>query len=247
MQPDERIRENLRVIRERMDAAAERSGRKPEEIRLIAVSKTKPLSDLLSAYAAGQRAFGENYVQEVLEKAPALPSDCTVHFIGHLQTNKAGKLLPWAGMIHSLDSLRLAAELEKQTQKQQLPPVRALLEINIAGEETKFGFSAEEAPEVFARITRECPHIRIEGLMTSAPPAEDAEQNRPYFAGMRKLLCTINRMIAEDAEGIFRERNTPPLTELSMGMSGDFIPAIEEGATMVRIGTAVFGERNYNR
>ncbi|MDO4265617.1 MAG: YggS family pyridoxal phosphate-dependent enzyme [Eubacteriales bacterium] len=242
-----KIAANVLRIREEIESAALSAGRAPEAVRLIAVSKTKPVSDMLEAYSAGQKEFGENYVQEVLEKAPELPDDARIHFIGHLQTNKVGKIIDKAYMIHSVDSLRLAQEIEKQAAKRAIERVQILLEVNIAEEESKFGFRAAEVTAAVREIAECCPHICIRGLMTSAPITEEPEENAPYFAAMRKLLEAVNEMIAADADGIFRETGTKPLTELSMGMSGDYIPAVREGATMVRIGTAVFGARDYHR
>lgn len=242
-----KIAANVIKIREEIEAAARSAGRTPEAVRLIAVSKTKPVSDMLEAYAAGQTDFGENYVQEVLEKAPELPDDVRLHFIGHLQTNKVGKIIDKAYMIHSVDSLRLAEEIEKQAAKRGIELVKILLEVNIAEEESKFGFRAAEIPGAVREIAQTCPHICIRGLMTSAPITEDPEENAPYFAAMKKLLEAINEMITDDTEGIFAAAGTKKLTELSMGMSGDYIPAVREGATMVRIGTAVFGARDYHR
>lgn len=240
------IAEHLTQVRERIRAAAERVGRRPEDVRLIAVSKTKPLPALLEAYEAGVRDFGENYVQEILEKAPALPADARIHMIGHLQTNKAGKIAGLVSMIHSIDSLHLLEKLSREAEKQGLTSLSVLLEVNIAAEETKFGFSAEEVLPVIREAAVRFPRLMIRGLMTSAPITENAETNRPYFAAMKKLLLVANEMIREDREGVFARAHMEPLTELSMGMTGDFEAAVEEGATMVRIGTAIFGARDYS-
>lgn len=231
------------VIRE----AAARAGRSADEVRLIAVSKTKPVPDMLDAYADGVRDFGENYVQELVEKRPQLPEDARLHFIGHLQTNKAGKVVERACMIHSVDSLHLAKELEKQAAKRSIAHFPILLEVNIAEEESKFGFSAAETLPAIAAIAESCPHLSVRGLMTSAPITEEPETNRPYFAAMRKLLLAANEMIAADETGVFRASGTEALTELSMGMTGDYVVAVEEGATMVRVGTAIFGARDYHK
>ena len=238
------IRENIRRVEEKLRAAEERAGRPAGSARLIAVSKIKPVEDMLAAYEAGIRDFGENYVQEVQEKAPQLPEDARIHFIGHLQTNKIGKLMDHVYMIHGVDSLHLAGALERQAaaRNRQLP---VLLEVNIGGEDSKFGFAPQEVLAAVQEVLLNCPHLRLQGLMTSAPLTEDPEKNRPYFTAMRKLLDSANEMLAEDPEGRFA--GAEPLSELSMGMSGDYIPAVEEGATMVRIGTALFGARDYSR
>ena len=241
------VAENVEKVKKRIAEAAARSGRDPGAVRLIAVSKTKPVSDMLDAYADGVRDFGENYVQELTEKRPLLPDDVRLHFIGHLQTNKAGKTLDCACMIHSVDSLHLAAELEKQAAKRGLQAFPILLEVNIAEEDSKFGFSSAETLPAVLEIAKRCPHLCVRGLMTSAPITEDAETNRVYFAAMRKLLEAANRMIEQDEAGVFRAAGTGPLSELSMGMTGDYIVAVEEGATMVRVGTAIFGARNYHK
>lgn len=230
-----------------MSEAAKRAGRGKDSVRLIAVSKTKPVSDMRAAYAEGVRDFGENYVQEVLLKAPELPADARLHFIGHLQTNKAGKIVDKVCMIHSVDSLRLCAELEKQAEKKGVLALPILFEVNIANEASKFGFAAEEVLPAVRELARNYAHLKLRGFMTSAPVTEHPEENRKYFAAMKKLLSEANEMIAADADGSFQRAGTEPLTELSMGMTGDFEPAIEEGATFVRIGTAIFGAREYSR
>lgn len=242
------IEANMEKVRRRIHEACRVSGRDPKEVRLIGVSKTKPVADMLSAYEAGLRDFGENYVQEVLEKAPELPEDLSLHFIGHLQTNKAAKLLPHICMLHSLDSLHLAEELEKQLAKHpERGHLPVLLEVNIAGEATKFGFPPEEVLPAVGKIGRDCPHLRLKGLMTSAPITEDPEANRGYFAAMKKLLLAANEMLEKEEKAGDPEKEPELLTELSMGMTGDYTVAIEEGATMVRVGTAIFGPRDYHR
>ena len=238
---------NVEKVKAAIREAAARSGRDADTVKLIAVSKTKPVSDMLDAYADGVRDFGENYVQELTAKRPQLPEDARLHFIGHLQTNKTGKVLDCAVMIHSVDSLHLAKELEKQAVKRNMSGFPILLEVNIAEEDSKFGFSASETLPAVLEIAKNCPHLAVRGLMTSAPITEDPESNRGYFAAMRKLLDAANGMIEADETGVFRAAGTKKLTELSMGMTGDYITAVEEGATMVRVGTAIFGARDYHK
>lgn len=222
------ILENVQAVRARIAVACERSGRDASSVRLIAVSKTKPVSDMLEAYAAGCRDFGENYVQEILEKDGQLPADARIHMIGHLQTNKVGKIVDKVAEIHAVDSLHLAREIEKQAAKRNIPAVKVLLEVNVAEEASKFGFAYDEIGDVLAELQGTCPHLEVLGLMTSAPMTEAPEENRIYFRKLRE---------AAQQNG---------LRELSMGMTGDFEVAVEEGATMVRIGTAIFGARDYN-
>ena len=236
------IGENLSRVRGRIRAAWERAGRDPEEVTLVAVSKKKPFSDIREAYASGAADFGENYVQELTEKAelnggPGGAGAIRWHMIGHLQRNKVKYLIGQAALIHSVDSLALAGEIEKESAKRGAV-TRILLEVNIAGEESKWGFRPEETPQA-AREISALPHVRVLGLMTSAPATEDPETNRGYFRGLHELArkMAAEKLIAEDPE--FR---TPVL---SMGMTGDFEVAVEEGATLVRVGTAIFGERAY--
>ncbi len=225
------IAQNLKEIRERIDAACARSGRSPEDVTLIAVSKTKPLEDLLTAYKAGARDFGENKVQEILQKAPEMPEDARFHMIGHLQRNKVRQVLPHTVLIHSVDSLRLAEQIEQEAEKLSLT-ADILLEVNVAGEESKFGMSPEETPDMAEVISR-LPHVHICGLMTIAPDVEDPEENREIFRKLYRLSVDI------------RDKNIDNVNMcvLSMGMTGDFEVAVEEGATMVRVGTGIFGSR----
>lgn len=227
------IAQNLKEVRKRIAEAARRSGREPEEITLIAVSKTKPLSALREAYDAGERVFGENKVQEICEKAPAMPADTRWHMIGHLQTNKVRQVIDKAVLIHSLDNLRLAEAIQKEAEKKDMI-CRVLLEINIAGEESKYGIPADKALS-FAEAMADFDRIRVCGLMTVAPFTENPEENRKYFRQMKQLAVDI---CAKNIDNICMEI-------LSMGMTGDYEVAIEEGATMVRVGTGIFGERIY--
>ncbi len=211
--------------------ACGRCGRRPEDISLIAVSKTKPLEDLLAAYGCGARDFGENKVQEILLKAQDMPDDARFHMIGHLQRNKVRQVLPYVSMIHSVDSLRLAEQIQKEAELQDLD-VDVLLEINVAEESSKYGFSVEEAEEAAKAISR-FSRVHICGLMTIAPFVENPEDNRQVFRKLYQLSVDIaQKNIDNVIMGV-----------LSMGMTGDYQVAIEEGATMIRVGTAIFGAR----
>lgn len=226
--------ENYRAIEEKVEKACLRAGRKREDVTLIAVSKTKPVSMIHELLPLGVRDFGENKVQELTEKEELLPKDIRWHMIGHLQRNKVKYVVGKACMIHSVDSLRLAEEISKEALKKQIS-VPILVEVNVAGEESKFGVSVQEAPFLVEQICR-LPGIEVKGLMTIAPYVEDPEENRIVFRNLRKLSVDI------------REKNFDNVTMdiLSMGMTGDYEVAIEEGATHVRVGTGIFGERNYN-
>ena len=228
------IRDNLAGIHARIEAACARADRDPSEVGLICVSKTKPAEAVREAYDAGERLFGENKVQEIREKAPVLPSDIRWHMIGHLQTNKVKQVIGHAAMIHGIDSLRLAQAVSKEAVKAGIV-MPVLIEVNMAAEESKFGILPEDAA-AFAGEILPLPGIRIEGLMTIAPYTENPEENRVYFRSLRKLLVDINAKYSDNL----------CMHVLSMGMTGDFEVAIEEGATFVRVGTGIFGERNYN-
>ncbi len=230
---DNHITENLKAVHTRIAAAAARAGRDAAEITLVAVSKTKPVPMLLDAYHAGERCFGENRVQELCAKIPELPGDATWHMIGHLQTNKVKQVIGKASLIHSLDNERLAAAIQAEAEKQDLH-CRVLLEVNIAGEESKYGLPPEQV-EAFARKVAEFDRIHVCGLMTVAPFTENPEENRKYFRKIKQLAVDIR---AKNIDNISME-------VLSMGMTGDYEVAIEEGATMVRVGTGIFGERPY--
>ena len=235
------IAENLRLVRGRIAAACERAGRDPAGVTLIAVSKTKPLPFVLEAAAAGAEDFGENYVQELTRKIAEAEGRgagaIRWHMIGHLQRNKVKYLIGRTALIHSVDSVPLAAQIEREAAKKDTA-VRILLEVNIAREETKWGFDPGGVLPAAAEIAR-LPHLRLLGLMTSAPLTRDPESNRGYFRGLRRLalsLADAGLLTLSEAPG-----NAPVL---SMGMSGDFEAAVEEGATMVRVGTAIFGSRS---
>ena len=225
------IEHNLQEIQGQIQSVCARVGRSEDEVTLIAVSKTKPVDMLREAYGAGVRQFGENKVQELNEKIPKMPEDIKWHLIGHLQTNKVRQIIGKTSLIHSVDSIKLAREIEKESEKRNLV-TEILLEINVAKEESKFGFFLEEAAEALCQV-REMPHVRAVGLMTVAPFVANAEENRPIF---RKLYEFYVDMKSKNIDNV-------NMTVLSMGMTGDFKVAIEEGATMVRVGTGIFGAR----
>ena len=225
------IKEHLTEVKERIEQACIRSGRNPGEVTLIAVSKTKPVPMLEEAYAAGARDFGENKVQEIAAKKPELPEDIRWHMIGHLQRNKVGQVLGKAVLIHSVDSLRLARQIETDAAKAGLD-VDILLEVNVAKEESKYGFMLEEVEDAIMTI-KEFPHVHIKGLMTIAPFVENPEENRGIFKKLFEFAVDIGgKNIDNVTMGV-----------LSMGMTGDYEVAVEEGATMVRVGTGIFGVR----
>ena len=222
---------NYAEVKERMEAACVRAGRDPKEVTLIAVSKTKPVSMLLEAYEAGSRDFGENKVQEITEKFPQIPTDARFHMIGHLQTNKVGQVIEKAVLIHSVDSIHLAEKIEKEAAKRDLVK-DILLEVNVAEEESKFGLSMDEVIPTLEAI-QAFPHIRVKGLMTIAPFVEDAEENRKHFKELYQLYVDIKNKNIDNGT----------MSVLSMGMTGDYEVAVEEGATMIRVGTGIFGSR----
>lgn len=227
------LAENLKQIEDTIQTACLRAGRKREEVTLIAVSKTKPVSMLSEIYNCGVRDFGENKVQEICEKRDLLPSDIRWHMIGHLQRNKVKYIIKDTALIHSVDSYRLAEEINIQAKKiRRIVPI--LIEVNIAEESSKFGISAQEALQLTEEIAQ-LDNLRIQGLMTIAPYTENPEDNRPYFKKIRDLSVDIAR---ENIDNV-------SMDVLSMGMTGDYMIAIEEGATIVRVGTGIFGARNY--
>ena len=226
--------ENLKKVEDNVDAACRKAGRSRDEVTLIAVSKTKPVEKLSTIYNQGIRDFGENKVQEMCDKMEQLPSDIRWHMIGHLQTNKVKYIVGHTTLIHSVDSLHLAKEIERQAEKKDVT-VDILVEVNIAEEESKFGIHKEETYELVRQIAA-LPHVHICGLMTIAPYVENPEDNRMYFRGIRQLSVDIAEQNIDNVD----------MDVLSMGMTGDYMVAIEEGATMVRVGTGIFGERNYN-
>lgn len=227
------IKENLNIVEKNIDAACSRSGRAREDVTLIAVSKTKPVDMLREAYDSGCRDFGENKVQELVEKYDRMPDDVRWHMIGHLQRNKVKYIVDKVYMIHSVDSLKLAEEISKEAVKKNVN-VSILVEVNVAGEESKFGTTAEEAVSLVENIAK-LPNILVKGLMTIAPYVENSEENKLYFAKLKQIYVDI---IHKNIDNVFME-------ELSMGMTGDYEVAIEEGATYIRVGTGIFGERQY--
>lgn len=229
------LAEQIKKVQEQITAACMRAGRSPKEVTLIAVSKTKPVEMLEEVYQAGIREFGENYVQELTGKISCLPDDIRWHMIGHLQRNKVKYVVGKVAMIHSVDSLRLAEEINKESLKRGIV-TDILMEVNVAMEENKFGTGINEAPAL-ALLLSKLPGIRLRGLMTSAPYVENAEENRKYFRQLKQLCVDIN---AKNIDNVHMD-------VLSMGMTNDYVVAVEEGATMVRVGTAIFGARNYNK
>lgn len=221
----------LAAVRTALAAAARGAGRDPAGVRLVAVSKTHPAAAVAAAAAAGQTVFGESRVQEARDKIPAGPPGLEWHFIGHLQKNKVRQALPLFSFFHSIDSPGLAAALDRVAGETGRT-VEGLLEVNISGEATKYGFTPDQLRAELPALLR-LPHLRVRGLMTMAPYSENPEDARPVFRALRELRDEL------------QTAHSHPLPELSMGMSGDFAPAIEEGATLVRIGSSIFGARPY--
>ncbi len=229
------LKENLANVEKNIEQACKNAGRSRDEVTLIAVSKTKPVEMLQEIYDENIRDFGENKVQELCSKMGQLPSDIRWHMIGHLQRNKVKYIVGKVELIHSVDTYRLAEEINIQAKKQNVI-VPILIEVNIAHEESKFGISAEDAILLVEEISK-LENIRIKGLMTIAPYVENPEDNRLYFRKIKQLSVDITN---KNIDNVFMEI-------LSMGMTGDYMVAIEEGATMVRVGTGIFGERNYKQ
>ena len=225
------IKENLKYIEDEIKKVCEKENIDKNACTLIAVSKTKPIELIKEAYGYGIRDFGENKVQEILEKYEQLPKDIRWHMIGHLQTNKVKMILDKVEYIHSIDSLKLASVIDKEAKKKGIV-VKGFLELNIVGEETKFGFSVEELNSIVEELAV-FGNLRIIGLMIVAPFVDIAEKNREIFKKMKKIAVDINAKKIHNVE----------ISELSMGMSGDYLVAIEEGATFVRVGSSIFGER----
>ncbi len=225
------IKENLVQVYDNIEKACENAGRNPMEVKLIAVSKTKPVEMLLEAYEWGCREFGENKVQEFTEKFERMPKDVKWHMIGHLQRNKVKYVVGKAALIHSVDSLKLAEEISREAMKKQVE-VSILIEVNIAGEESKFGVRPQMAENLVREIAV-LPGVHIQGLMAVAPYVENPEENRQYFALLKQLSVDISLKNIDNVN----------MNVLSMGMSGDYMVAVEEGAVYVRVGTGIFGER----
>ena len=229
------LKGNLQSVEENIKKACEKAGRKREDVTLIAVSKTKPVEMLQEIYDQNIRNFGENKVQEMCDKMEVLPKDIKWHMIGHLQTNKIKYIIGKTELIHSVDSLHLAQEISKQAVKHDVQ-TDILIEINIANEQTKFGIDAGDTIQLVREIAA-LPNIHIKGLMTIAPFVENPEDNRLYFRRIHQLSVDITKENIDNVN----------MDILSMGMTGDYMVAIEEGATMVRVGTGIFGKRNYNK
>ena len=229
------LQENFKQVEANIRKACERAGRDPKEVTLIAVSKTKPVEMLREAYDFGTRVFGENKVQEIVEKYDALPKDIHWHMIGHLQRNKVKYIIDKVDLIHSVDSVRLAETIEKEAGKHGIT-ARILLEVNVAEEESKFGLKMDEVIPLAEKISQ-FSHVNLRGLMTIAPFVENPEKNRSIFADLHKLYVDIKRKNIDNGT----------VSILSMGMTNDYEVAIEEGATMVRIGTGIFGSRDYSK
>lgn len=229
------ISQNITQTEQRIERACKVSGRDTREVSLIAVSKTKPIPMLEEAYAAGCRDFGENKVQELTEKYELMPKDIRWHMIGHLQRNKVKYIVGKVFLIHSVDSYRLAEEISKESVKKQVT-TSILIEVNIAGEESKFGLSETEAVMALVADIAALPAIRVRGLMTVAPYVDDPEENRQYFHALKQLSVDIMQKNIDNVS----------MDILSMGMTGDYEVAVEEGASYVRVGTGIFGERDYH-
>lgn len=226
--------ENYEKVVENVKKACERSGRNFQDVTIIAVSKTKPLSDVEELLAHGITEFGENKVQEMVDKYEHVSKPVNWHLIGHLQTNKVKYIVDKACLIHSVDSVHLAKEIEKEATKKDVV-VKVLIEVNIAQEESKFGIREDEVYSLIDAI-KDMPHVHVMGLMTIAPFVDNAEENRVYFRKLHQLLLDIKSKCIDNID----------MNVLSMGMTNDYEIAVEEGATMIRVGTAIFGARNYN-
>ncbi len=228
------VRENLKIVEENIRKACQRAGRSESDVTLICVSKTKPVEMIREAYEAGKREFGENKAQELKEKFEQLPQDIKWHFIGHLQTNKIKYIIGKACLIHSVDSYHLAEAIEKECVKKDAE-ADILVEVNVAQEASKFGLKLEDTMSLVEQIAG-LPHLHIRGLMTIAPYVQDPEENRGIFRQLKKLSVDIRAKNIDNVD----------MSVLSMGMTGDYQVAVEEGATHVRVGTGIFGERNYH-
>lgn len=229
------LQENYKNVKEKIKKACEKVGRDPKEVTLIAVSKTKPLSAIEEVMKTGCVDFGENKVQEMCEKEEQVSKPVNWHLIGHLQTNKVKYIIDKAALIHSIDSFKLASCIEKEAEKKnRIVPI--LIQVNIANENTKFGLKKEEVLSVIEEISK-LSHVKIKGLMTIAPFVENPEENRVHFQNLHKLFIDIKE----------KTINNVDMDILSMGMTGDYQVAVEEGATMVRVGTGIFGARNYKK
>ncbi|WP_312071230.1 YggS family pyridoxal phosphate-dependent enzyme [Anaerotignum propionicum] len=228
------IADNIKEVEAKIAAAAQRSGRKREDILLLAVSKTQTVETIQQAVACGLTSLGENKVQEIMDKYEPMGDGVHWHLIGHLQTNKVKYIIDKVDMIHSVESLKLAEEIEKRAASKGIV-MDILVEVNMADEESKFGITPDNTLE-FVKILAKMEHLRVRGLMTVAPFVENQEDNREYFRKMRQLQVDINAKKIDNIK----------MDVLSMGMTGDYEVAIEEGATIVRVGTGIFGARDYS-
>lgn len=227
------IKDNVAEVEANIQKACERAGRSRDEVTLIAVSKTKPVSDIYEVMETGIKDYGENKVQELCDKIETISEPLNWHMIGHLQRNKVKYIVDKVRMFHSVDSLRLAQQISSEAVKKGVD-VDILIEVNVAEEASKFGLSTEAVIQLAEDISK-LPAVHIRGLMTVAPFTENPEDNRPYFRNLRQLAVDIARKNIDNVT----------MNELSMGMTGDYEVAIEEGATMVRVGTGIFGTRIY--
>lgn len=228
------ITENLSIVENKIAAACKRAGRERDEVKLIAVSKTQPVEAIREAIEYGINSFGENRVQELREKTEIIKDNLDWHLIGHLQTNKVKFVVGKVSLIHSLENIRLAEAIDKEAKKHNVI-VDVLVEVNIAKEDTKFGVNPEEV-ESFIREVLIFKNINIRGLMTVAPYTDISEENRKYFKKLKKIMVDLNSKNIHNVN----------MNVLSMGMTGDYEIAIEEGATLVRVGTGIFGSRDYD-
>ena len=229
------IKDNIKQVEERIQAACDRSGRKREDVTLIAVSKTKPVSAIYEVMETGIIDYGENKVQELTDKIETISEPLNWHMIGHLQRNKVKYIVDKVKLIHSVDSLRLAEQINQEAMKKNVD-VDILIEVNIADETSKFGLNTEEVIDLIKKVST-LQNVHIKGLMTVAPFTDNTEENRPYFRNLKQLAVDIN----------CKNIDNVTMSVLSMGMTGDYEIAIEEGATMVRVGTGIFGERIYTK
>ncbi len=229
------LKENYYEVKENILKACKNANRDPKDVTLIAVSKTKPVENIEEIYNLGQREFGENKVQELSGKIEAMPDDIKWHLIGHLQNNKVKYIIGKTELIHSVDSEKLALTISKEAQKHNVI-ADILIEVNVAEEESKFGIKIDEALLLTEKISK-LPGIHVCGLMTIAPFVEDPEENRGVFRKLKELSVDIANKNIDNVS----------MSVLSMGMTNDYMVAIEEGATHVRVGTAIFGERQYNK
>ena len=229
------VAENLEQVRKNIELACKEAGRDPKEVTLISVSKTKPVSMLQEAYDAGSRDFGENKVQEIRDKYANISWPVRWHLIGHLQTNKIKYIVDKVALIHAVDSVKLAQAIDKEAVKHNVKEVPILIQVNFAHEDTKFGLDPKDVEDVIKEISK-LEYVKIKGLMQIAPFLDDPEDNRKYFRAMKQLSVDIKNKNFDNVD----------MSILSMGMTNDYEIAVEEGATMIRVGTAIFGERNYN-